>query len=382
MEKPRYLDFLDPIQIIWRKGTVDDPYIPKVEMLPVINQRIVLDEIPAKDNRVKIPFLKEINHDAYIKFFLNEDEYYVDYSNGIVFFHASKEGETLTLTYKGRGIMLYPSSRIYHHDRDTDTVLTLKEITVNIINRLAELEVAHRDLTGLKDQLQESIRDNDIHSDRLKQLIEQAMVALDLVEDAYNTTQLVYKPYVQTVKDIEATYPFPKVGWCVQVYATGERYRWDGANWIPIDILGGNLPLASELIDGLMSKESYKKLMDISDHVDTRVMYFIVSDLLSTGVQKRPQIDFPFDGEIIGISASLGTVGNTETVIQVEKSSDYITWTNITTPEPVRIAAGSHTSNEILVLSNPKVSAGDVFRLNILATEGAENLTLNIKIKI
>lgn len=378
--KPNYLDFLNPAHMIWRKGTTDDPFVDRVEVIPVINQRLQLLEIPDKLHRVKISNLREINYKTYIKRSLNEDEFYVDYSNGMVFVHRKMEARTVTVTYKGRGVILYPSSRIYHHDTQTDVVSNLDNIIQEALDRIDEMLEHHVEMEKLKNKLLEAIVDNNINADNLRIIIEQALIAIDLVEDAYKTTKLIFKPYVNTYSEIKDDYPFPRVGWTVQVYDTGIRYRWDGAEWTPIDILGGNIPPANENVDGLFTKENFVKLEGITDKVDTRVIVFILPQEVLSGVQD-PHIVFPFDGEIIHINASLSGSGSADTAIRLEKSVDYDEWFNLT-PDPIRILAGEHFDDESYTISDTVVNAGDIFRLYVPYSSDVVNLTLNIKIKL
>lgn len=366
--------------MIWRKGTVDDPYVERVEILPVVNQRIQLLEVPDQLSRVKIPKMTEINHSTYIEKKLKENEFYVDYSNGMVFFHVSKESETLTVEYRGRGFILYPATRIYHHDHETDIVTKLSDIAQLAIDKMNELEESHLDLSALKTQLEDTLKGNHTTSDQLKKVIEQALIAIDLVDDAYKTTKIIHRPFVQTYSDIKDKYPFPLVGWTVQVFDTGIRYRWNGAEWTPIDILGGNVPLANENVDGLLSKEKYSKLNAITDNVDTRVIVFIVPQEVLSGLQD-PHITFPFNGNIEKISASISHAGSSNTSIRLEKSTDYIEWKSVT-DAPIQINAKEHFDNKNHTILNKKVNRGDIFRLYIPYSGDVKNLTLNVEIKI
>jgi len=116
MTQNTYLEFNNPIQIIWRSGNPDDPFVDRLDITKVVNQRVSLLEIPDELYRVRISNMQEINYERFIKNTLSPDDYYVDYSNGFVYFHHSKEAQTISIVYKGRGMLLYPSSRIVHFD--------------------------------------------------------------------------------------------------------------------------------------------------------------------------------------------------------------------------------------------------------------------------
>src|SRR5690625_1024258 len=111
----QYLQYNDPLTIIWRRGTPDDPYVDKLDSLPVINNQITLLEIPSQSHKVQISGYTEIDPITYNynKKKLESDEFLVDYQNGNIQFNPSEDGKTLLCSYKGRGLILYPASRIY-----------------------------------------------------------------------------------------------------------------------------------------------------------------------------------------------------------------------------------------------------------------------------
>ena len=58
-----YLNFKNPIHIVWRRGTPEDPYVDRTDIMPVANQRIILSEIPDKIARIEISNMIEINYE-------------------------------------------------------------------------------------------------------------------------------------------------------------------------------------------------------------------------------------------------------------------------------------------------------------------------------
>lgn len=374
-----YLEFNNPIHIVWRSGSSDDPYVDRVDIAKVVNQRAVLLEIPDELYRVRISGMQEINYERFIKDTLKRDEFYVDYSNGFVYFHSSKEAETISISYKGRGMLLYPDTRIISWDGRSPGQ-TLREITEQVKEEIKTLIDKTQNYEEYLQKVIIAVNDANNATDQALQATKDAQDAVELVDNAYYTTVMIYQPFVQTESDIETTYPNPEVGWTVQVYENGVRYRWNGQDWIPIDAFGGNIPLASELIDGLMSKEDFAKLQDISDYVDERVIVFIIPDIVESGIQD-PHIEFPFDGEILEIKASISSVGVGDTVFNVQKSIDYVEWTDVT-DKPITIELGKHFNSEGFEIVEKDVSKGDIYRVNITDTLEAKNLTINIRIKI
>lgn len=374
-----YLEFGNPIHTIWRSGKSDDPYIDRLDISKVVNQRIVLLEIPDEFYRVRIAEMKEINYERFIKDTLAINEFYVDYNNGFIYFHHSKEAQTISIVYKGRGFLLYPASRIVSND-GTDSTQNLQEIIETVREQVRILIDETQNFEEVMKNMVIATNLTKEATDGALNATQEALNAVDLVEDAYKTTVLFYLPYVQTASDIATTYPNPRVGHTTMAYDTGVRYRWNGAEWVPIDAFGGNIPLASEIIDGLLSKEMYKKVDAITENVDTRVIVFIIPQEVLSGIQD-PHPRFPFNGTIESISASISHNGSSDTSIRIEKSSDYQEW-NTVTDNPVVIKAREHFDDKAHAITDTEVKKGDIFRLYIPYSGDVQNLTLNVEIKI
>ena len=375
-----YLDFNNPIHIVWRKGTPNDPFIDRLDITRVVNQRVTLLEIPDELYRVRIAGLFEINYEHFIKNSLAENEFYCDYTTGFIFFNSVKEAETISILYKGRGVILYPSNRILHYD-GTDSTETLHEVIEN-----SKLQV--QELIGRTENFEEVLEGMIIATNLTKdatdlslQATEDARNALDLINDAYSTTVLIYQPYVQKYNDIAIRYPNPQVGWTTQVFETGIRYRYNGKDWIPIDQLGGNIPDATASYSGLMSKTHFVKLEGISKETDYKTIVFICPQEILQGVQD-PHIVFPHNGEIKSVSAYVSKTGTSPTPIEVQKSKDFINWFSILDKEVV-IPSKKFKDDGTHSITNTTVLEGDVFRLVVpVFITDAYNLTLNIKIEI
>lgn len=346
----------------------------------MVNQRVALLEIPDTLYRVRIAGMKEINFERFTKDNLAEQEFYVDYTNGFVYFNVAKEAETISIGYKGRGMILYPSTRIVHTDNTYGTE-TLHQIIEKSEIKLEELFDKTEDFEELIERVVIAVNDSLLATDSANQSALAADQAAELVKDAYETTMIIYLPFVGTKDDIDVQYPNPKVGWSVQVKDTGIRYRYDGQKWIPIDALGGNIVKANEEVDGLMSKEHFIKLEDISKQVDVRTIVFIIPQMLMQGVQDA-HIVFPFEGVIERISAYVAVTGVEPTPIDLEVSTNSKNWQKVT-DNPVLIPPSSYKDNQAHTLLIEKVKKDSIFRLNI-PTFSADvlNLTLSVDIKI
>lgn len=71
-----------------------------------------------------------------------------------------------------------------------------------------------------------------------------------------------WKESVDSFADLATTYPNPQDGWTVNVKDTDITYRWSGTEWIAISL--NALPMATQTVDGKMSKEDKAKLDGIA----------------------------------------------------------------------------------------------------------------------
>jgi len=105
----------DPIIARKRKGDEDDPYKLINESLLVERNHALLTEIPNRFEKVKVVGVSGSFYEVENKI-LTENTYRVDYTNGVVFFHDTANGQTLTFRYFGEGGFYFPDSRIYLTD--------------------------------------------------------------------------------------------------------------------------------------------------------------------------------------------------------------------------------------------------------------------------
>lgn len=372
-----YLNFNSPIHVVWRSGSATDPFVDRVDITKVVNQRVALLEIPDELHRVRIAGMFEINYENFTKYSLATNEFYCDYTNGFVYFNQIKEAVTVTLVYKGRGMVLYPSSRIIHYD-GTDGSQSLLEIIENSKELILDLSDKTNTFEEVLKNMIVATNNTILTTDESKEVTEEAKKQIELIRDAYETTVLIYQPYVQTYNDIATTYPLPDVGWTVQVFDTGVRYRWNGKSWVPIDALGGNIPLATEDYDGLMSKDNVKKLNSISSNVNNRVVVFFVPQDITTGVQD-PFFTFPFDGIIREIKATVMGVGAIDTAVRVEKSLNYSAWNEVGVVNIPQSGNVGITTN----FADDAIAKDTTLRLNVLTNDtDIQNLSVNLTIEL
>jgi hypothetical protein len=103
-------------------------YIDKSESHQIVNSKVVLSELPdsfAKVNvsGIGVTWIETKNPSP------SANEYYVDYTNGVVTHHSSREGIQLLYSFKAKGLQFYPASRVYvETDSNGDVVKTLGDI--------------------------------------------------------------------------------------------------------------------------------------------------------------------------------------------------------------------------------------------------------------
>lgn len=117
---------LDPLHIVARTGSDDNPYLQIDESMKIINNIITLAEVPDKFSHVQVENYVEIYSGV-----PTSTQFIVNYQNGIVTFNPSENGETVSVTYFGKGYILYPANRIIVHNEDPNIETSLQTIIDN-----------------------------------------------------------------------------------------------------------------------------------------------------------------------------------------------------------------------------------------------------------
>nr|WP_154958216.1 hypothetical protein [Paenibacillus xylanexedens] len=225
--------------------------------------------------------------------------------------------------------------------------------------------------------------DNEQVEEAIRQAVEatrKAMEAAQHAEEAYQTTQLVFKSPVADMGILAEAYPSPEIGWTVQTYKDGRRYRFNGETWEEIDIFGQNLQVVNASTDGLMSKAEHLKLNEIPLEVQDRILVFCKESRV------YPEIigvlaPFPFQGEILSIKGYCAVPGESQTVIRIERSKDLVQWLDITETSLI-FEAQQHRDNGEATFHEKKVEPGDIFRVHIVEAGGnLQHLTIQLTIR-
>ncbi|PZT57517.1 hypothetical protein [Paenibacillus silvae] len=377
-----YLQYNDPVTIISRSGTPQDPFVDRADSLPVINGLITLLELPSPTDKVNIAGFVEIDQEVFEnRRFLNEHEFLVHYGIGVIQFHASQEGITHLCRYKGRGLIMYPASRIYAMvTRNPDVVITLQDYIDQIQTKIDENQIVLGRIEEVIKQSQIQTDLSKVATDKANQAADDATIAASRAKDAYDTTRLVFKEPVADMVELRLKYSQPEIGWTAQTYKDGKRYRYDGNNWIEIDIFGSNLQVVNEFKDGLMSVAEHLKLKDMPLELQDRVIVLCKDSYVfqeTIGILAP----FPFNGELVDVKGFCGVTGETETEIEIERTRNFNTWLNVMSSN-LKFNPQSHYDNRTAVIQTKQVQAGDIFRINIKkAGLNLQNLTVHLTIR-
>lgn len=116
------------------------------EQKKIFNNIAVLNQIPDIATRVTIDGMFEINNNQEITL---PSQFKVNYANGFVTFHPDLDNTTITIShYAGRGIIYYPSSRIYTQmSQDGTTVEQTFQNFVDTINEYQYMGVYNNSTT-------------------------------------------------------------------------------------------------------------------------------------------------------------------------------------------------------------------------------------------
>lgn len=208
----------------------------------------------------------------------------------------------------------------------------------------------------------------------------EALQAAGKAKEAYQTTRLVFQSPVADFEELSMQYPSPEIGWTVQTYKDGKRYRYDGKTWVEIDIFGQNLQVVNPDVDGLMSVAEHLKLNEIPLEVQDRVIVFCKES------QVYPEVlgilaPFPFDGAILHVKGYCGVPGDTATEIRIERSKDLIHWQDVM-GSSLKFEGFQHQDDGKATFEIKKVEAGDIFRINIIeAASNIQHLTIQLTIR-
>lgn len=104
-------------------------------------------------------------------------------------------------------------------------------------------------------------------------------------------SNIVWKETVDTYDDILITYPNPIDGWTVNVKDTDYTYRFDGEKWVVVS--ANAIPKATSNVDGLLTKEDFQKLSNISENASSVSFNSTLTSGLQIGVININGTNYP-----------------------------------------------------------------------------------------
>jgi hypothetical protein len=233
--------FTDPIITMRRKGTSDDPYLNILEEVYVENGKALLTELPYRFDRVQImeqtggvdgtdtldggsfmdvttiatetiiyPSMYEISEGS-----PEDNQYIVNYSEGLITFNISQEGAKFLVKYTGVGYRFIGANRVYYQQNLDGTITTIKQVLDSSIDTINNIQTAENNANTAANN---------------------ATNVTENFQNLLDQQKLIYKTSVPTYSAIATTYPNPELGWRVVAKDTGLAYRYDGTTWIEVDM--------------------------------------------------------------------------------------------------------------------------------------------------
>ena len=224
---------------------------------------------------------------------LSINSFYVNYLNSIITFNSSEIGQTVLVSYQGRGVIEIPATRIYTKSVDGASTESMQDVANSVgdastvlANLNASISTGGTTKTNLDSSISNAVStksqldsinsealitktdltniNNTANSTKndLTTLIENNQYSIDsentrisneedrvLVESSrvieyqamINSSKMILKNPVSNYSNITTTYPSPVIYWTVRTIDDGKLYRYDGSIWVWIDTLNTNV---------------------------------------------------------------------------------------------------------------------------------------------
>ena len=200
---------------------------------------------------------------------LSINSFYVNYLNSIITFNSSEIGQTVLVSYKGRGIIRTPAERIYCVDSNGNPVSSFQDIAVNLVDEAVrkaneEQRISNENVRILSEQsknvaevsresaeslrIANAITHNNNENIRISQELARVNAEGDVTKGrvkaendrnsaeiirstAYNSSVLIWQTPVANFAALASTYPTPSTGWCAQTLDNNQWYRYESGIW-------------------------------------------------------------------------------------------------------------------------------------------------------
>jgi hypothetical protein len=114
----------DPLVLKLRAGTISDPFVSLTESFIIPSGcKILLSELPDQTNKLTISGFSETSSTT-----PEIDTFYCNYNTREVFFNDGNVGDSISISYWGRGLIYIPISSVYTLlDSNGDVLETLED---------------------------------------------------------------------------------------------------------------------------------------------------------------------------------------------------------------------------------------------------------------
>lgn len=146
----------------------------------VVSGMFALTELPDIQYKVKIEGYYEVGEKDKI---ISPNQFKVDYTNGYVYMHPSKDGQGIIVSeYYGRGVSYYPASRVY---LGIDDAGEIDKTLDNMLDIIASIDSMVEEGNSLKDALSNAIATGDIYN--IRDIMQSLRIELEDYKLDFNT---------------------------------------------------------------------------------------------------------------------------------------------------------------------------------------------------
>lgn len=165
------------------QGNCISIYLIETKQIFAEESVIVLRQVPDEAYRIKVQGYKEVFDREKLK----QNEFKVDYVQGVIYFHPKAIGKTVVIEYYGIGYELISCSRIFtKYDKYGNVLETLEELIGNATEQL-ELIKTLGDSVAIIDKLETSVQNGNSISNSISDKIVEVKNASDTCVNNVNT---------------------------------------------------------------------------------------------------------------------------------------------------------------------------------------------------
>lgn len=211
---------MNEIYVFRRKGDSADPFLNITESSKVPStQKVVLKEIPNKFDKVQVKDSSNVGlFEVTTQVNMQTNQFYVDYTLGVVYFHSSQIGKTFSFVYMGTGVISLSASRIWIEDDGIQPTKFLQDL----VNENKEGVIS----------VQEVITSANTAIENAETATANTVQAINNAQNVADENKTRWLTPVVNYINIATAYPNPLHGDTVQVTSEGKVYRFvTGQGW-------------------------------------------------------------------------------------------------------------------------------------------------------